>query len=340
MKPNVVFMTERGLRHQQDALDAAPDELTVIMLRQPDKDVLKATLADADFIISERIGVIDAEIIRAAPKLKLIQRLGSLTFDIDLNAAKEANIAVCYWPVDSVIRVSEHIILQMLAVGKKLREVEAVALAASVKWGESKRTDEDTFAYNWSRRQGVGQLWHKCVGIIGFGEIGVEVARRLTGWGCTVYYNKRRRLPAASEAELGLTFVDVETLYAESDYLVNLLPYFPGTDSLLNAGVFAQMKEGAFLVSGGSGSVIDELALADAIQSRKIGGAALDTFEWEPIQASNPLIALAKAGHNVLLTPHTAAGTEDGRDVKELRGQDYANILNHMARRPLLYRMV
>jgi lactate dehydrogenase-like 2-hydroxyacid dehydrogenase len=177
------------------------------------------------------------------------------------------------------------------------------------------------------------------VGIIGFGEIGVEVARRLANWGCTIYYHKRRRLPAAVESELGLTFVDADTLYAESDYVVNLLPYFASTDRLLGADVFAWMKEGAFLVSCGSGSVIDEAALAVAIQAGKLGGAALDTFEWEPIRADNPLIALAQAGYNVLLTPHTAAGTADGRNVQELRGQDYANVMNDLGKRPLRYRV-
>lgn len=340
MTAKVVFTTERGQRHQQDALAAAPENLKVAMLRQPDRATLKAALADADYLISERTGAIDAGLIQAAPQLKLIQRLGSLTYDIDLAVAKIVGVAVCYWPVDSVIRVAEHTVMQLLAVGKKLREVEAVALAASPEWGESKRTNEDTFAYNWSGRQSVDQLWQKRVGIIGFGEIGVEVARRLAGWGCTIYYNKRRRLPATAEAELGLTYADTGTLYAQSDYLVNLLPYFASTDLLLDAAVFAQMKAGAFLVSCGSGSVIDEAALAEAIQSGKIGGAALDTFEWEPIRADNPLLALAKAGANVLLTPHTAAGTEDGRDVKELRGQDYANVMNHLAGRPLLYRVV
>ena len=170
MKHKVVFTTERGLRHQQDALDAAPDMFDIMMLRQPDKIMLKAALADADYLISERTGIIDAELIQAAPQLKLIQRLGSLTYDIDLEAARAAGVAVCYWPVESVIRVAEHTIMQMLAVGKKLREVEAVALEAGSRWRESKRTTEDIFAYNWSKRQNVNQLWHRTVGIVGIGR--------------------------------------------------------------------------------------------------------------------------------------------------------------------------
>ncbi len=339
MKANVLFTTERGVRHQQDALRAAPPQVTVTIARQPTPAELRFLLADADYLISERVGNIDAQTIAAAPRLKLIQRLGSLTYDIDLKAATKEGISVCYLPVTTVIQVAEHIILQMLAVGKKLREVESVALAASLEWGESKRTNEDTFAYNWSKRSGVSQLWEKKIGIIGFGEIGAEVARRLSGWGCSVLYNKRRRLPAQTESLLGLTFIDAPTLYAQSDYLINLLPYFTATDMLLDATVFDQMKAGAFFVSCGSGSVIDEAALANSVASGKLGGVALDTFEWEPVRAGNPLIRLAKNGYNVLLTPHTAAGTEDGRDMSQLRARDYQNIINHLQGRPLRYQV-
>lgn len=340
MKHQVVFTTERGKRHQRDALAAAPAELSITMLRQPDKETLKSALAGAEYLISERTGTIDQELIQAAPSLKLIQRLGSLTYDIDLAAAQQAGIAVCYWPVRGVIHVAEHLMMQLLAVAKKLREVEAVALKASGEWGESKRTNEDTFAYNWSRREGVNQLWQRTVGIVGFGEIGAELARRLQGWGCSILYQKRRRLPPGTEEDLSLTYVSYEELYAQSDYLVNLLPYFPSTDLFLNQAVFEQMKEGSYLVHCGSGSTLDEQALANAVQSGKLAGVALDTFEYEPLRDDNPLLALARAGYNVLLTPHTAAGTEDGHTISELRKQDYQNILNLLAGRRLQYRVV
>jgi len=291
-----IFTTERGLRQQQAALNAAPPELDITILRQPDKATLLPHLAEAEYFISERTGVINIELIQAAPRLKLIQRLGALTYDIDTAAAKAAGVTVCYWPVGSVIRVAEHLLMQMLALSKRLRESEAIALAASAEWAPSRRTDEDTFAHNWSNRQDVEGLWQKTIGIMGFGEIGAELARRLKGWDCTVLYHKRRRLPSEVELELGLTYVDSDTLFSQSDYIANLLPYFKNTDLMINADFFAKMKTGAALVSCGSGSVIDEAALAAAIRSGKLSGAALDTFEWEPIKADNPLIALAKQG--------------------------------------------
>lgn len=337
-KYKVVFTTERGERHQQAALEAAPAMLDITMLRQPDRETLQSHLAVADYLISERAGVIDAGLIQAAPDLKLILRLGSLTYDIDAAAANEAGIAVCYWPLKTVIRVAEHMVMQMLALSKKMRESESVALAASNEWGESRRTDEDTFAYNWAKREDVEGLWQRTIGILGFGEIGAELARRLQGWGCTLLYNKRRRLPEHVEAELGLTFVERDDLFSQSDYVANLLPYFAETEMLIDADVIAQMKQGAGLVSCGSGSVIDEMALAEAIRSGKLGGAALDTFEWEPIRPDNPLIELAQENYNVLLTPHIAAGATAA--AKAGRIDDYNSIVNHVEGAQLSYRIV
>lgn len=333
-----VFTTERGQRHQQAALDAAPEKLDITMLRQPDRETLMTELADADFLISERTGVVDAEMIKAASKLKLILRLGSLTHDIDTQAAKEAGVAVCYWPVRQVIRVAEHMVLQMLALSKKLRETEGMALAASAEWGQSMRTDEDTFAYNWSDRENVDGLWQHTIGVLGFGEIGAELVRRLQGWDCRLLYHKRRQLPVSVERELGLQYVSMDELLANSDYLCNLLPYFPETDMMINADVIAKMKDGAALVSCGSGSVIDEGALAEAMKSGKLSGAALDTFEWEPIKADNPLIPLAKASFNVLLTPHIAAGASAAK--RSERVGDYTNIIQFINDAPLKYRVV
>ncbi|MFN8455154.1 MAG: NAD(P)-dependent oxidoreductase [Anaerolineae bacterium] len=333
-----IFITERGQRHQQAALNAAPDYLDITMLRQPDKATLMQHLAEAEYLISERTGEIDAEMIGAAPRLKLILRLGSLTYDIDTQTAKAAGVAVCYWPVGTVIRVAEHMVMQMLVIAKKLRELETIALAAGTEWGPSKRTDEDTFAYNWSDRQNMADLWHSTIGIMGFGEIGAELARRLKGWDCTMLYHKRRRLPLAVEQELGLTYVDAETLFTQSDFLANLLPYFKDTDQMIDADFLVKMKPGAFLVSCGSGSVIGEAALAEAIKSGRLRGAALDTFEWEPLKADNPLITLAKAGYNVLLTPHVAAGATAAA-AKERFG-DYTTLIHHINGQPLKYRVV
>ncbi len=336
--PNVLFTTGRAERHQQANLNAAPEGLHITMLREPDADTLKTHVERADYWISERRGTINAEVLDSAPNLKLIQRVGTLTYDIDLSAAQSRRIIVCEQPLGSVIRVAEHAIMQMLALTKRLNAVQKIALDAADTWGESKRTDENTFAYNWSKQTGIGGIWRKTIGILGFGEIGIELARRLQGFDCTVLYYKREKLPEITESALRLTYAPPEILFAESDILVNLLPYSPATDNSLNATIFAQMKSGAYLVSVGSGSVIDESALANALESGTLAGVALDTYEYEPIRTNQPLIALANRGHNILLTPHTAAGNNDA-NINE-RAEIYANITRHLHGDPLLNRVV
>jgi len=333
-----VFVTHRGARHQEAVLAAAPAELDIHMLRSPSRDELLAEMAQAEFLISERTGPIDGEIIRAGKQLHLIQRLGSQTHDIDLQAAREAGVPVCYWPVASCIMVSEHMVLQLLSLAKRLREVMDIALEAG-DWGQkSQRCDEDYFAYNWSGREGLGSLRGRTVGILGLGEIGTELARRLRPFEPTLRYNKRERLPREAEEGLGVRFAPEDELVAESDFLCNLLPFFPETEQSIGTRFFARMKPGACFVSCGAGAVIDEQALAEALRSGHLGGAALDTYTWEPIRPQNPLLPLARQPRaNILLTPHTAAGS-DAANPKE-RKDDYSNLLQVLQGESLRYQL-
>jgi phosphoglycerate dehydrogenase-like enzyme len=340
-KHTVLFLTDRGQRHQQAALDAAPPELTVTMMRRPPKEEVLRVLPEMEFLISERAGTIDAEMIAAGRRLRLIQRLGSLTHDIDLAAARAAGVPVAAWPVQVAIMVAEHMVMQMLALAKRLGEVGAIASEAG-DWGRSsRRTDEDTFAYDWSRRSGVRSLYDRTVGILGFGEIGAELTRRLRGFDpARILYHKRTPLPAHAEEALGITFASQEQVIAESDYLCMLLPYYPETDMLIDAGLLSTMKQGSYLVSCGSGSVIDEAALAGAVRGGHLAGAALDTFEWEPIRSDCPLLPLARdPAMNVVLTPHTAAGSSADADSDQTRQSDYANLLRVLRGQPPRHRV-
>jgi len=315
--PTILFLTDRSERHQQAARDAAPLEIDGIrFLRKPAKAEILAAIAETDFLISERAGVIDGEIIRAGKRLRLIQRLGSLTHDIDLDEARAAGVPVCDFPLPGAVNVAEHLIWQILTLLRRAHDGEAITQAAG-DWGASRRTDENLFATNWSRRTGIRSLDGLTVGILGFGEIGVETARRLRAFGCRMLYQKRVRLPERIEEELGIKFGTSDELYQQSHILCNLLPYSPATDRLLDRRVFAQMQPGSYLVNCGSGSVIDEAALAAALASGHLAGAALDTFEWEPIPPDNPLLPLARdPAANVVLTPHTAflGGMGDRRE--------------------------
>ncbi len=328
-KHSVLFVTHRGERHQRAALEAAPPELQITMRRTPSRDEIMALLPGMEFLISERTGAIDAELMSAGKDLRLIQRLGSQTYDIDLAAARAASIAVCFTPVRSCIMVAEHMLMQMLAAAKRLREVMDIATAAQG-WGqEPGRCDEDYFAYNWSGRVDIRGLWDSTVGILGLGEIGTELARRLRPFGCTVLYNKRDRLPLFAEQELNVSFADRDTLLARSDFVCMLMPYFDETAGTLDAGFFARMKPGAIFVSCGGSGVVDEGALAGALGSGHLYGAAVDTYTYEPIHPEDPLLPLARQPWaNVILTPHTAAGPVAANRAE--RCADFDNILHFL----------
>jgi phosphoglycerate dehydrogenase-like enzyme len=340
-KHKVLFLTDRGQWHQRAALDAAPPELAVTMLRRPPKDEVLRILPEVEVLISERSGQIDAAMIAAGRRLRLVQRLGSLTHDIDLEAARAAGVPVAAWPVQVAIMVAEHMIMQMLALAKRLGEVAAIAREAG-QWGRpSRRTDEDTFAYDWSKRSGIRRIYGQTVGILGFGEIGAELARRLRGF-CPsrILYHKRTPLPEQAEQEMGITRASLEQAIGESGFLCMLLPYYPETDMLIDARMLSRMKRGAFLVSCGSGSVIDEAALAQALREGHLAGAALDTYEWEPIRPDNPLLPLAcDSAMNVLLTPHTAAGSSGDAASDRTRQEDYANLRRVLRGEPPLHRV-
>lgn len=338
MAVSAVFTTARSARHQKDALAVAPDGLAVTMLRSPERPVLEDALAKARYLVSERSGTVDAALLEASPELRLILRLGELSHDIDLEAARRAGVMVCRRPQEGVLRVAEFCVLQMLALLRRLRESEDLARQAGNDWVARRTTDENRFAYNWTRRRDLRGLHGLHIGILGMGEIGIALARRLNGWGVELSYHRRSMLPRAVEVELGLTRREPDELLASCDILVNLLPYTEATAGWLNAARIAVMPAGALLVSAGSGGVVDEAALAAAVASGALAGAALDTFGVEPIEAANPLVVLAGQGANLLLTPHVAGGSPGDADAAFAAMWD--PVRDHMAGREPAGRLV
>lgn len=338
MNHSTLFLTSRGERHQQSAFAAAPPELAITVLRDPPRAEVLRRLPDAEFLISERAGTLDAELIAAGRNLKLIQRLGTQTWDIDLAAARRAGVPVCYLPIRGCALVAEHLVMQLLVLAKRARELMQIVADAG-NWGEPRRCDENYFAYNWSRRENIRGIAGSVVGIFGFGEIGAELARRLRGFDCEILYTKRKRLPQSAERELALSFASRDELLRRSDFVCSLLPLLPETAQTLNAAAFALMKRGAIFAHCGAGAVVDENALIIALQSGHLAGAALDTYTHEPMRANDPLLALAHDPmRNVMLTPHIAAGSPQAD--RHRRAEDYANIVAWLAGQPLRYRLV
>ncbi len=333
----VVFLTQRGLRHQQRALESAPPELDVAMRRDPPRPELLSLLENAEFLISERTGTVTAEMIAAAPKLRLIQRLGIQTWDIDLAAACAAGVVVCCQPIEGCVLVAEHMLLQILGLLKRMREAMQIT-ADAADWGRApQRTDEDHFAYNWSKRRGIGMLSGSTVGILGFGEVGLELATRLRSFDCRLLYNKRSRLPGHIEERYGLRYATPDELAEQSYIVCSLLPYL-GPQEPLDAAFFARMVRGAYFVHCGSGAVVNEGALIAALRTGHLAGAALDTYTYEPLRPDDPLLELARNPmSNLILTPHIAGGgiTTGARG----RVQDYDNIMALLNGQPLQHQI-
>ncbi len=322
-KPLVLFLTDRGEFHQQSALQDAPPQLEVAIRRRPALDELRPLLPRVQFIISERSEVVSAELIAACPALRGIVRLGSLLVGIDEAAARARNIPISMQPVVGTIYVAEHCLMMTLAALKHL--ARSLWQANSAEHGKTaKRGDENTFSFNWLGLTDIGGLYQKTVGILGMGEIGVEYARRVRAFApAAVVYNKRQRYPEEIEGALGITFAERDALFAQSDVLLSLLPYAPELDLSLNAAAFARLRPGAVVIHAGSGSIIDERALIANLQSGQLSGAALDTYEYEPLPPDHPLVAYARDPRsNLLLTPHTAAAS-----LPPGRAEDYAEIV-------------
>jgi len=333
-----VFVTSRPPIHQRLALEAAPDELDVMMLVSPSTDEICAAVAEAEFLISERSGVIDSRIIDAGRGLQLIQRLGSQAHDIDLDAADAADVPVCTWPVPHSSMVAEHVVMQMLTLAKRAREGSDVVVAAGDEWGPPQRSDADTFAINWSGRTGIRQIRDSTVGIVGLGEIGTEVARLLRIFDCTLLYNRRNRLPDWIEGRLGVSYAALDELLARSDFVCLLLPHSPETEGIADAGFVARMRPGSFLISAGASTLLDEEAVAQGYTSGHLAGVATDGYRWEPVRSDNPLVVLAADPRaNVVLTPHAAQA--DLVLNADLRRGDYTNLVATLEGRPLRHRL-
>jgi phosphoglycerate dehydrogenase-like enzyme len=250
-----------------------------------------AMIADADFILTAV--AVDAEMIKAAPKLKLLHKWGIGVDKFDLDAARAARIPVAITAGANAGAVSEHTVMLMLATYRCL------ALA-----------DRKLRDGVWIRPQIRGQAYQlsgKTVGIIGFGNVGRMVAHRLAGFDVQIIYHDIRRADRPTEKALHATPVSLEELLERSDVVTLHTPLTRVTRGMINADALRRMKPGAILVNAARGEVVDEPALYDALVSGKLRGAGLDVFAKEPADPNNPLFKLDQ----VVVTPHTAGSAID-----------------------------
>src|SRR5690242_541937 len=276
-------MDTATVRAAGDGLHAA-DGVTLLPLGT---DV--RTSGDLDVLIFRR-GKIDAALMDAHPRLRLIQRIGERADQIDLAAAKARKIAVSCVPRPSLQLTAEHAMLLMLALGKRL--IPAGAAARGGTYDQSRVHPDHGVAYNWTRQAPLVGLYGKAVGIVGMGEVGVMVARMASAFGARVLYCNRTRLSPEKERAHGVDYRALDALLAESDFVSLNASNLPDNRGLCDAGFFARMKKTAFFVNTSRGRMVDEQALADAVTRGTIAGAGLDVFYEEPLKLPSPLVNL------------------------------------------------
>lgn len=267
---------------------------------------LLASVPGADAILCYQ-AEIPASVIQAATSLKLIQKHGLNYRNIDVAAATRRNVRVATQPLLRNLTVAEHALALMLACARKvIAGHEAVTGAVYQEMGlEPIVTSQREYRSNWAGVQGVTELFQSTAGIVGMGDIGMEIAKRCRAFGMHVAYYQRTPHPSAIEQLLGIRYLPLDDLLSVADYLVLVIPHTPESEGLIGGRQLARMKPSATLINVGRGGLVDEEALTDMLQSKRIAMAGLDVYRREPLPASSPLRTLP----NVVLLPHTGGGS-------------------------------
>ncbi|MCZ7572209.1 MAG: NAD(P)-binding domain-containing protein [Ardenticatenaceae bacterium] len=283
-----------------------PTGWRLTVLRSTDSGELRPALAESEVLVVKTAPVSRADL-EAAPRLRLIQKFGRRTENIDLDAARERRVRVETMPLEHGVWVAEQAIMLLLALTKKLLPGHLGVIAGENPGRiEPFRTSQTHSTYNWTGLGGRGTLFRRTLGIVGLGEIGTEVARRAKAFDMEIlYYNPPAlRLRAEAEQELAVTYQPLEQLLLRSDYVTLHIPHTGETEALFGEHQFALMKPSAYFINCSRGGVVDERALCRALATRQIAGAGLDVFEFEPLPRDSELLRL----ENVVLTPHNAGG--------------------------------
>jgi glyoxylate reductase len=260
------------------------------------KNELIAGVQRADILMSLLHDTVDRDVLTANPKLKAVSSMNITQDRIDLAAATELGIPVTNIPAIVTDATAD------IAFGLLL------AVARNIVLGD-KLFRQGVYPGSQSNHLAGYAVSGKTLGLVGFGRIGQAVARRGRGFGMKIIYCDPRRLPAEEEAKFEAGYRSFEQLLAEADF-VSLHPQLSReTRHLMSDAQFAVMKKTAFVINTARGPVIDEAALVRALKDKKIAGAGLDVYEFEP-QVSAELVAMP----NVVLTPHLGSGVLELRE--------------------------
>ncbi|HET8922861.1 MAG TPA: phosphoglycerate dehydrogenase [Candidatus Acidoferrum sp.] len=256
------------------------------------QETLPAEIAAADALIVRSATKVTSDLLDRAPKLRAVGRAGVGVDNIDLEAATKRGVLVMSTPGGNAVSVAEHTFALLLALARQVP-----------------RLDKAIHEGRWEKSSAAGtEVRGKTLGLIGLGRIGTEVAVRAESFDMRVLAYD----PYISEAaarEVSVELVPLDRLLAESDFISLHAALSPATQNLVNATTIEKMKKGARIINAARGELIDEAALAEALNDGKLAGAALDVFAEEPPKNS-PLVGLP----SVIATPHVAGSTAEAQE--------------------------
>ncbi|NGX08894.1 3-phosphoglycerate dehydrogenase [Mycobacteroides franklinii] len=276
----------------QSTVEALGDGVEVRWVDGPDRPALLAAVPDADALLVRSATTVDAEVLAAGTKLKIVARAGVGLDNVDVKAATARGVLVVNAPTSNIHSAAEHAVTLLLSTARQIPAADA-----SLK------------AHTWKRSSFNGtEIFGKTVGVVGLGRIGQLFAQRLAAFGThIVAYDPY--VSAARAAQLGIELLTLDELLGRADFISVHLPKTPETAGLIGKDALAKTKPGVIIVNAARGGLIDEAALADAIRSGHVRGAGLDVFATEPCTDS-PLFELDQ----VVVTPHLGASTSEAQD--------------------------
>jgi phosphoglycerate dehydrogenase-like enzyme len=292
MTPRIVVVPPTFAEIAEIARQMAPGGFELVIARSNPAE-LHPLLVSAEYMVCYPNVVSDDAFYHAAPRLKLFQLLSAGYDDVDIAAARRAGVPVCNNGGANAISVSEHAIMLMLGVSRRV-----IWQHGNVSAGRWRGNGPAPRMY---------EVFDKTLGIVGLGTIGKKVARLANALRMRVQYYDIVRLPEHEEDALGVRFRLLRELLRTSDIVSLHVPLNDSTRHMIGAPELALMRPEAIIVNTSRGPVIDEAALTSALADNRLFGAGLDVFDREPPPPDNPLFKLP----NVLLTSHFAGPTWD-----------------------------
>lgn len=311
-----VFVTRRITQEALDLIAAAAVVEVWPEDDPPPPSILREKTAAVDGLLTNIMDRVDAALLSAAPNLKVLSQVSVGLDNVDLAAATRRGLPVGYTPGVLAKATADLAFALLLAAARRIGESE--------RWV---RAGQWTLAFHPLRWLGV-DVHDRTLGIIGMGQIGLEMAKRGRGFDMPILYHSRTRRPEL-ESQYGIAWAELPDLLRQSDFVSLHLPLTPATRHYIGAAELAMMKPTAVLVNTARGPVVDSSALYAALQSGSIYAAGLDVTDPEPIPPDDPLLTL----ENVVIAPHIGSASTASRGAMCLLAA--RNLLAGLAGRPL-----